>query len=314
MLTSLPLDVGIGLKPQHYQALLPSASPGCGADAPSPGSWADQPRLPGWVEVHPQNYFADGGPALAWLDRMAAHYPISLHSTGLSLGSADGHSADDLAGLARLDARLGGAAALSDHLSFSGNAHDRLADLLPIPYTHGALDHMSAQIDQVQQRLGRALMIENPSRMLAYVDGDMDEAAFLNALARRTGCGILLDLNNIVVSAANLAHLGLSAGDWLDRIDPAHVGQLHLAGHAREDHDDGPLLIDDHGSPVGDACWTLYRRFLAAAGPRPTLIEWDTNVPDLPVLLDEVARARAIMAPHSAAKGAQGQVDHVVAG
>jgi uncharacterized protein len=272
----LPQSVGIGLKPQHYDAILDP-------DTPS--------GRPGWVEVHPQNYFGDGGPPHHWLSAISEQYPLSFHSVGLSLGSADGLMTDQLDKLAALCARYK-PASLSDHLSFSGNAHHRFADLLPIPYTHEMLDHFADQVSKAQDRLGQQMLIENPSCYLAYAHNDMAETEFLMALVNRTGCGLLLDINNVVVSTGNL---GGSAAYWLDRIDPAAVGEMHLAGHATEIHDGGPLYIDDHGSQVGDAVWTLYADFIATHDPKPTLIEWDTDVPDYAVLMAEVDKARAIL-------------------
>jgi uncharacterized protein len=272
----LPQQVGIGLKPRHYEAIL-DPDPPLGR--------------PFWVEVHPQNYFCDGGPPHRWLGAIAEQYPLSFHSVGLSLGSAEGLMADQLDKLASLCARYQ-PASVSDHLSFSGNAHHRYADLLPIPYTYQALDHFAQQVDRVQQRLGRQMLIENPSCYLAYAHNDMAETEFLMALVERTGCGLLLDINNIVVSTGNL---GGSAQDWLNRIDPDAVGEMHLAGHATEQHESGPLYIDDHGSVVGDAVWALYADFIAAHGPKPTLIEWDTDVPDYAVLMAEVDKAASIL-------------------
>lgn len=275
-LCTLPPGSGIGLKPQHYAELLDPASP--------------IPR-PRWVEVHPQNYFCDGGPPHRWLTAIAENFPLSFHSVGLSLGSAEGLIPDQLDRLAALCARYR-PAAVSDHLSFSGLAHDRFADLLPIPYTAISLDHFAAQIDRVQQRLGRAMLIENPSCYLAFADNEMAETDFVARLIARTGCGLLLDINNVIVSCGNL---GGDPAEWLAQIDPAWVGEIHLAGHAREMHDSGPLYIDDHGSAVGDAAWALYTDFIAANGPVPSLIEWDTNTPDLGTYLAEAAKAEAIL-------------------
>lgn len=271
----LPLASGIGLKPLHYGALLDP----------------DTPLKPHWVEVHPQNYFGDGGPPHRWLTAIAEHLPLSFHSTGLSLGSADGLNAHDLDRLAILCDRYE-PASVSDHLSFSGNAHDRFADLLPIPYTTAALDHFVAQIRRVQDRLQRRILIENPSRMLAYRGDEMSEVDFIATLIERSGCGLLFDINNVEVSATNL---GLSAEDYVDAINPDWVGEIHLAGHAVEMHESGPLLIDDHGSHVTDTTWALYRRFIERAGPKPTLIEWDTNVPAYDVLMSEAQHVQAIM-------------------
>jgi len=278
---ALPATGGIGLKPQHYRAVLGLD----GDEAPGSGD----PRRPGWLEVHPQNYFGAGGPPHRWLSAIAAAYPLSFHSVGLSLGSADGLDAHELDQLAALCARYA-PHSVSDHLSWSGSAHDRYPDLLPVPYTAEALDHIAAQIGRVQDRLGRPMLIENPSRYLGYAADTMDEVAFLHALCARTGCGLLFDVNNVEVSCTNMQ---LDPFAYIDAIDPALVGEIHLAGHATEQRDDGPLLIDDHGSPVSELTWQLYERFIARAGPRPTLIEWDTDIPDYAMLMDECDRAEA---------------------
>jgi uncharacterized protein len=273
---SLPPQTGIGLKPQHYGAALD----------PNPPS-----GRPAWVEVHPQNYFCDGGPPHRWLTAVTEQYPISFHSVGLSLGSADGLIDDQLDRLATLCSRYQ-PAMVSDHLSFSGNAHDRYADLLPVPYTKEALSHFATQVDRVQQRLGCSMLIENPSCYLVYKDNEMSETDFLARLIERTGCGLLLDINNIVVTTGNL---GSDPRAWLSRIDPEWVGEIHLAGHSTEQHDSGPLYIDDHGSPVGDLAWMLYLDFISVNGPKPTLIEWDTHTPDYATYMAEATKAQAIL-------------------
>lgn len=280
---SLPPSGGIGLKSVHYQNVLGDA-----ATATSPS----------WVEVHPQNYFGDGGPAHRWLTGIAEAYPLSFHSVGLSLGSAGGLNAADLDQLAALCDRYR-PAMVSDHLSWSGNAHDRYPDLLPVPYTREALDHFAGEIGKVQDRLQRTILIENPSRYLSYRDDEMSEPEFIHALCRRTGCGLLFDINNVEVTATNV---GLDMDAYIDAIDPAIVGEIHLAGHAREDHASGPLLIDDHGSMVSDVTWRLYRRFIDRAGARPTLIEWDSDIPDYAVLIAEVAKADAILGDRQASE------------
>lgn len=271
----LPLLPGIGLKPEHYALLLGS----------------DPVGIPlsdiGWVELHPQNYFGAGGPPHRWLAAIAERYPISFHSVGLSLGTAGGLVADELEALALLCERYG-PAMISEHLSWSGSADERYPDLLPLPYTGETLEHFANQVSRMQDRLQRQVLIENPSRYLAFAHDTMEEAAFLDALCRRTGCGLLLDINNIEVSATNL---GLDPFTMVDAVDPALVGEVHLAGNKREDHADGPLLIDDHGSPVSQLTWALFERFIRRAGPRPVLIEWDTDVPTLAVLAGEAAEA-----------------------
>lgn len=281
----LPPSAGISLKPQHYVNLL---------DHEDNADHAHSSRRPAWLELHPQNYFGDGGPPHRWLSAISEHYPLSFHSVGLSLGSADGLNMSDLEKLADLCARYE-PVIVSDHLSFSGSTHDRFADLLPVPYTHEALDHFAAQIGRVQSRLKRNILIENPSRYLAYADDEMDEIAFIAALTAKTGCGIIFDINNVEVSCGNLS---LSPQQYVDAINPAWVGEIHLAGHAIEEHESGPLRIDDHGSPVSDVTWRLYEHFIARAGPLPTLIEWDTDVPEYDVLLAEAAKVQSVLDQH----------------
>lgn len=278
---SLPSLPGIGLKPEHYAQVLQPVSAITSAPAAAPG----------WFEVHPQNYFGAGGPPHRWLATIAEIYPLSFHSVGLSLGSFAGVDAEELERLAGLCTRYA-PALVSDHLSWSGSAGNRYPDLLPVPYTDEALGHFAAQISRVQDKLRRPILIENPSRYLAFADDDMSEAEFLHQLCDRAGCGILLDINNIEVSATNL---GLDAQAMVDAIDPALVGEIHLAGHAREEYPDAALLIDDHGSAVSDFTWALFVRFIRRAGRRPVLIEWDTNVPAYGILLAEVEKAEVIM-------------------
>ncbi|MEO9468122.1 DUF692 domain-containing protein [Parasphingorhabdus sp.] len=284
---SLPPSGGIGLKSVHFNDVLNDD---------------DETKRPGWVEVHPQNYFGDGGPLHRWLTAIAGVYPLSFHSVGLSLGSADGLNQHDLDKIADLCDRYQ-PAMVSDHLSWSGNAHDRYPDLLPVPYTQEALDHFSTQISKVQDRLRRAILIENPSRYLSYCDDEMSETDFISALCKQAGCGLLFDINNVEVTATNV---GLDMEAYIDAIDPDIVGEMHLAGHAREDHESGPLLIDDHGSIVSNVTWRLYQRFIQRAGAKPTLIEWDTDIPEYEVLMAEVGKAEAILssdfeerAPHA---------------
>jgi uncharacterized protein (UPF0276 family) len=272
----LPPDTGIGLKPAHYRDVL-EPQPGC--------------AVPAWVEVHPQNYFVDGGPPHLWLTSIAERLPVSFHSVGLSIGTAQGLDEDELDLLAALCTRYD-PASVSDHLSWSGNSADRFPDLLPIAYTRTTLDHVAGQIGRVQDRLKRPLLIENPSRYLAFAQDTLDEVAFIHALCAQSGCGLLFDINNVEVSCTNLQ---LDPFAYVDAIDPAIVGEIHLAGHATEWHDNLPLLIDDHGSPVSGLTWQLFERFIARAGARPVLIEWDTHVPDYAVLMAEAERASDLM-------------------
>ncbi|MDE2623646.1 MAG: DUF692 domain-containing protein [Betaproteobacteria bacterium] len=277
----LPPLAGIGLKPEHYPLVLDAVSASIPSSLPKPG----------WVEVHPQNYFGAGGPPHRWLSAIAEHYPLSFHSVGLSLGSADGVVHEELEQLARLCDRYV-PVMVSDHLSWSGSASNRYPDLLPVPYTDEVLRHFAEQVSIVQDRLKRRILIENPSRYLAFAGDDMDEVDFLHLLCEHSGCGLLFDINNVEVSATNL---GFDAWAYIDAIDPALVDEIHLAGHAREEHADGILLIDDHGSQVSEVTWALFGRFIERAGRRPTLIEWDTDVPAYDVLLSEAGKAEAIM-------------------
>jgi uncharacterized protein (UPF0276 family) len=274
MSTLLP-GAGIGLKPQHYRDVL-----ALGRDGPL-----------SFVEVHPQNYFGAGGPPHRWLGAIAERFALSFHSVGLSIGQADGLDAGELEQLAALVDRYA-PAQVSDHLAWCATGTARFPDLLPLPMTLDVLGHVADQVSRVQDRLQRPILVENPARMLDFAADALLEAEFLNGLARRTGCGILLDLNNVEVSATNL---GLSPWDMLDQIDLSHVGEIHMAGHALERHDGWPLAIDNHGSQPSELCWALLEHVLDRAGPRPVLIEWDTDVPAFALLLAQAARADALL-------------------
>jgi uncharacterized protein (UPF0276 family) len=264
---------GIGLRSQHL-AEIASTTPATG-----------------WLEVHAENYMG-GGPALRMLQRLRRDYPLSVHGVGLSLGSADGLDACHLERLAGLVERIE-PALVSEHLSWSIAGGVYLNHLLPLPYTPEALAIVSRHVDRVQERLGRRILVENPSSYLRFADSPIPEVEFLNALARRTGCGLLCDVNNVYVSCQNL---GDDATAYLDAIDLGAVGEIHLAGHAVNDADGQRILIDDHGSRVAVPVWRLYARAIARLGPVPTLIEWDTDLPALAVLLDEAATAQELMA------------------
>jgi uncharacterized protein len=251
---------------------------------------ASRPAV-GWLEVHAENYMG-GGPAIAALDRIRRDYPLSIHGVGLSLASADGIDAVHLERLAALVRRID-PVLVSEHLSWSVAGGAYLNHLLPLPYTEESLAVVGRHVAQAQERLGRRLLIENPSSYLRFRDSPIAEPAFLNALARQTGCGLLCDVNNIYVSCRNL---GTDPDAYVDAVEPDAVAEIHPAGHAVNDADGRPILIDDHGSPVAEAVWRLYRRALARFGPVPTLIEWDTDVPALAVLLAEAAKAVALLA------------------
>jgi uncharacterized protein len=270
--------VGIGWRHPHYAALL-----------------EQQPALD-FIEVHSENFFAPGGAARSVLLEGRRHYAVSLHGVGLSLGSAAGIDPWHLDQLACLVQAVE-PVRVSDHASFARGPGLHANDLLPVPMSRAALDLMCANVNRVQDRLQRRIAVENLSAYVRWLDEDMDELEFLNALARRTGCQLLVDVNNLYVNALNAQLRGedldplVVAQRWLDGIDPAQVAELHLAGHVHC----GDIVIDDHGSRVCDAVWSLYAHAAQRFGAVPTLIEWDTDLPDLQVLLDEAARACAVV-------------------
>ncbi len=247
-----------------------------------------------WFEVHAENYMAGGAP-LAYLEAVRRDYPVSLHAVGLSLGGADPLDADHLARLKSLAARIE-PGLISDHLSWSAIEGVYLADLLPLPYTEEALTVVADNIDRVQTALARTILVENPSTYLAFAASTVAEPEFLAELARRTGCGILCDVNNIYVSACNL---GADPLDYFPDLAAAPVGEIHLAGHAVRHLDDGQeIRIDDHGSAVDPAVWALYAHALSLFGPVPTLIEWDTGIPAFSVLEGEASKAQRLLDRH----------------
>lgn len=265
----------------------PLQSPGMGLRGPHMHDLLDSQPDVGWLEVHPENYMAAPA-ALAMLERARSLYPLSLHGVSLSLGSAQcldiGHLTALKSLVDRLDPFL-----ISEHLAWSAAEGAHLNDLLPLPYTEEALEVMVSHVDQIQSALGRTILIENPSTYLRFRHSTMTEAAFLAALTRRTGCGILLDVNNLYVSAHNVA---LSLTDYFDVLPGSAIGEIHVAGHAVNHIGERTILIDDHGSPVTDGVWALYVRILERYGYRPTLVEWDTNIPPLEILVAESIRAR----------------------
>ncbi len=264
------LPVGVSLKPQHFDEIL-----------------HDQPKI-GWFELHPENYMAAGGENLRALGEIARRYPLSYHSVGLSLGRAEGPDTAHLERLRELCARHE-PALISEHLAWTSSGGVFLNDLLPIPYNQSSLTQFCDAVDLVQSRLERRILIENPSQYAAIEGSEMAEADFLNELTRRSGCGLLLDLNNVYVCSQNL---GFPAESYLEALDLTQVGEVHLAGHAETSWEGRQLLIDDHGSAVCDAVWKLYEHLLEMTGPLPTLIEWDTDVPSLPRLLEEAGKAQ----------------------
>ncbi len=274
-----------------------SLSTGIGWRLPHERELLDRRPPLAFVEVHSENYFAAGGAALAVLERGRALYDVSLHGVGLSLGSAAGLDAWHLDRLAALVARIE-PVRVSDHASFSraprraGGATIHGNDLLPVAFNASSLDIMVANVQQVQERLQRTILVENISAYLGWADDSLAEPQFFNQLARRSGCSLLLDVNNLVVNALNAGLEPVaSANAFVDAIDAAAVGEIHLAGYAEL----GDIVIDDHGSRVHPPVWQVYRHAIERLGPRPTLIEWDTDVPALDVLLDEAARAQAVI-------------------
>ena len=265
-----PARAGIGLRTPHFEALA-----------------ALRPPL-SFIEVHSENYFADGGPALAWLERFRADYAVSLHGVGMSLGSADSLDRGHLARLARLAGRLE-PALVSEHLCWSSVGGVHLGELLPLPCTEEALAHVCDRVSAVQEALGRRILVENVSAYVRFAASTIPEGEFVAEVARRTGCGVLLDLNNAWVNAVN--H-DTDVRAFLEAIDPASVGEIHLAGY--EATPDG--LVDTHGAPVCAEVWALYEETIGRLGPVPTLVEWDTDIPALETLLAEAGRADAILA------------------
>ncbi len=246
----------------------------------------------GWLEVHAENYMG-GGPSAQVLQTLRRDYPVSLHGVGLSLGSADGLDAAHLDRLERVVERFE-PALISEHLSWSVVGQTYLADLLPLPMTPEALEVVCRHVDQVQTRLGRRILVENPSTYLQFNHSIIPEWEFMASVSTRTGCGILCDVNNIFVSAQN--H-GWDSATYLRGLPPSAIGEIHLAGHSVTTLESGEQLrIDDHGSRVDPAVWALYEQALASFGPVPTLVEWDTDIPLLPVLLGEAEQAGRVLA------------------
>lgn len=268
----LPLRAGIGLKPEHYRDVMDSSADGL------------------WVEVHPENYMTGGGPRRAWLEAIRERRPVSLHGVGLSLAGDQPLDEDHLARWKELIDRFD-PAAISEHIAWSVRDQIYFADLLPAPATRQALRLLTENIDRMQTALGRTVLIENPS-LYVQLKGDMGEAEFIVEACKRTGCGILLDVNNVFVSERNI---GRDAKAYLDAIPAELIGEIHLAGHAPDPILGADLLIDDHGAPVDPEVWALYERLIDRVGPKPTLIERDTNIPPFAELADEAAHANRIL-------------------
>lgn len=271
---TLPARPGVGYKPQHYADIL---------------------RDPGpveWLEIHAENYMGAGGRPLAQLRALAERFPISVHGVGLSIGGEGRLDREHLSRLKHLVSWLK-PASFSEHLAWSTHEGAFLNDLLPLPYTEATLARVASHIDEVQEALGRRMLLENPSTYLAFAESTLTETEFLAETVRRTGCGLLLDVNNVFVSSTNQQR---DPRAYLAAFPIAEVGEIHLGGHDEDADDQGAsLLIDAHGSAVVDPVWALYAEVIASHGPKPTLIEWDTDVPDWPVLAAEADRSAAIL-------------------
>ncbi|MDE3028903.1 MAG: DUF692 domain-containing protein [Paracoccaceae bacterium] len=266
---TIPTAAGIGLRAQHHQAVL-----------------ENQPAI-GWFEVHSENYL--GPTSVAVLERVRENYPVSLHSVGLSLGSAGGIDRAHLAMLANLADQIE-PGLVSEHLAWGAVDHEFLADLLPLPLTEESLAVVCRNVDETQETMGCQILMENPSTYLQFSHSTIPEAEFLTAMVVQTGCGLICDINNVFVSASN--H-GWDPERYLAALPANAIGEYHLAGHSYAEGAAAPLLLDTHDRRIAPEVWALFEHALALIGPRPTLIEWDADIPHLPVLLDEAAGAAA---------------------
>lgn len=273
--TVLPNRAGVGYKPQHYADIM-----------------ADPDQV-GWLEIHAENYMGAGGRPIAQLRHLSEQFPISVHGVGLSIGTEGALDKDHLARLKHLVDWLN-PASFSEHLAWSTHDSHFFNDLLPLPYNEATLTRVAAHINQVQETIGRQMLLENPSSYLGFAESTMAETTFLSEVTARTGCGLLLDVNNVFVSAVNLK---TSPQSYIDDFPLAAVGEIHLGGHDEDEDETGaPLLIDSHGKAVVDPVWALLDYTLAKTGPKPLLIEWDTDVPEWPILAAETLRADAALA------------------
>jgi uncharacterized protein (UPF0276 family) len=275
VMSSLPARAGIGFKPQHLEEIL--------AEGASPV---------GFIEIHAENYMGEGGLPHRQLATLSERFPLSVHGVGLSIGSPLPLDAEHLERLKRLCDRYS-PASFSEHLAWSTHGGVFFNDLLPLPYTHETLVRIVEHIDRVQSRLGRQMLLENPSTYLLFEESTMAETEFLDEIARRSGCGLLLDVNNVFVSSQNHA---ADPDAYLASFPLSRVAEIHLGGHEEETDEMGaPLLIDAHGSEVANPVWALYEKVIARAGKLPTLIEWDNDVPEWPVLAAELRMAQGIL-------------------
>jgi hypothetical protein len=280
-MSQLPAAAGVGFKPEHFIAI------------------STQGAKVGFFEVHAENYMGAGGLPHAQLSVLRADYALSIHGVGLSIGGARGLDAEHLKRLRVLCDRYE-PESFSEHLAWSSHGTEYLNDLLPLPYTEETLETVARHVAQVQDALARQILLENPSTYVLFAQSTIPEVEFLGEVARRTGCGLLLDINNVQVSAVNHR---TDPRRYLAEFPLHRVREIHLGGHAEEVLPSGPLLIDSHGTPVAAAVWDLFREVIRRTGPLPTLVEWDNDVPDWPVLAAEAARAEAVL---------RQEVDHLV--
>lgn len=269
------ISAGTGLKPEHARDIL-------GAE-----------QRVDFFEIHAENYMGAGGPPHHLLRKIREDYPVSIHGVGLSIGGADPLDRDHLTRLKQLIARYE-PSVFSEHLAWSSHNGAFMNDLLPLPYNVETLARVAEHVHQVQDTLGTRMLLENPSTYVAFAQSDIGETDFLREIAERTGCGLLLDVNNVYVSATNQ---GISPDDYIDAFPMEFVGEIHLGGFSEDADDFGArLLIDSHGAETADVVWDLYRYTLGRCGPTPTLIEWDNNIPEFEVVVAQTARARAVLA------------------
>lgn len=279
--TSAPARAGVGYKPVHLDGILA------------------EPDAIGWLEVHAENYMGDGGPQLAQLKYLRERFPISCHGVGLSIGSDGPLDQEHLLRLKKLVGWLE-PALFSEHLAWSTHDLGYMNDLLPVPYNENSLTKVVEHINQVQDVIGRQMMLENPSLYVSFEQSTMSEIEFLTEIVKRTGCGLLLDVNNVFVSATNQQ---TSAEEYLAAFPIQHIGEVHLGGHEVQTDDYGdPLLIDSHNKPVVDPVWALFDTLISRTGPLPTLIEWDNDVPTWDVMARESRLADAILLRKQAAE------------
>jgi hypothetical protein len=272
--STLPARAGVGFKPEHFAAIVAA------------------PQPLGFIEVHAENYMGAGGPPHAHLARLRRDYALSIHGVGLSIGSMQPLDGAHLARLKALCDRYE-PQSFSEHLAWSSHGSVFLNDLLPLPYTAETLARVCEHVDRVQSALGRAMLLENPATYLLFAESTIPETEFLAEIARRTGCGLLLDVNNVFVASTNHA---IDARAYLASFPMGAVGEIHLAGHLETSDDTGaPLLIDTHDRPVADPVWSLFAEAIAAIGPMATLIEWDGDIPAWPVLRREAESAEAVL-------------------